>query len=136
MNPHANRHLGTVQSHENGKWRIRLADPEGCAVCHRGLCWDSPDERLVEVRARNEQLTTGQKVWVEVSDTSGWCAIALFYGLPSLLLIVLLLLALASGINEGVAGASALLALVPYYVVLARTRKDWKDKIHLSVRPV
>jgi len=112
MNPHVNRHLGTVQSHQNGKWQIRLADPEGCAACHRGLCWDS------------------------VSDRSGWRAIALFYGLPSLLLITLLLVALATGVNEGVAGAGALLALVPYYLVLSLTQKNWKNKIHLSVRAI
>lgn len=136
MNPHVNRHLGTVQSHENGKWQIRLADPEGCAVCHRGLCWDSNDERIVEVHAREERLTAGQKVWVEVSDRSGWRAIALFYGLPSLLLITLLLVALAAGVHEGVAGAGALLALVPYYLVLSLTQKNWKNKIHLSVRAI
>lgn len=136
MNPHVNRHLGTVQSHENGKWRIRLADPEGCAVCHRGLCWDSNDERIVEVYTHEERLTAGQTVWVEVSDQSGWRAIALFYGWPSLLLIAWLLLALTAGVHEGVAGVSALLVLIPYYVVLALTLKKKKDKIHLSVRPV
>ena len=136
MNPHVNRHLGTVQSHENGKWQIRLAEPDGCAVCHRGLCWDSSDARLVEAQAREGNLSIGQKVWVEVSDSSGWRAIALFYGLPSLLLIVLLLIALANGVNEGIAGAGALLALVPYYIVLSLTRKNWKDKIHLSVRTI
>lgn len=136
MNPHANRHLGTVQSHENGKWQIRLADPDGCAVCHRGLCWDSSDARLVEVKDNTQPLFSGQKVWVEVSDHSGWRAIALFYGLPALLLITLLLVALASGVNEGMAGAGALLMLVPYYVLLSLTRKTWKDKIHLSVRAI
>ena len=136
MSPHANRHLGTVHAHENGKWQIRLADPDGCAVCHRGLCWDSTDARIVEVQAHDEKWTTGQKVWVQVSDRSGWRAIALFYGLPSVLLITLLLVALANGVNEGVAGAGALLTLVPYYTLLSLTRKNWKDKIHLSVHAI
>jgi positive regulator of sigma E activity len=136
MTPRSNRYRGTVLSQQNGKWYIVLTAPEGCAVCHRGFCRDYAGERIVEIPETEQHLSGGQQVWVEVSDQSGWRAIALFYGWPSLLLIAWLLLALTAGVHEGVAGVSALLVLIPYYVVLALTLKKKKDKIHLSVRPV
>lgn len=136
MNPNANRLLGTIRSFENGKWQIALANTEGCTVCQQGLCWDPGETKIVEVPKASESYSPGQKVWVEVTNKSGRHAITLFYGLPSILMITWLIVTLALGMNEGLAGVGSLLLLAPYYLILHMVRHHWKDKIHLELRPL
>jgi len=134
MEPLVNRHPGTVLALAGGQWQIELARPAGCGSCHGGRCGQSGEKRIVLVPEKNHPFTVGQAVWITVPDSSGWRAIGLFYAAPSILMIGILIGAVAAGVPEGMAGAAALLALVPYYFSLALTRKRWNDRICLTVQ--
>ena len=136
MNPHANQHLGVVRGHENRKWQIVLANPDGCAVCHRGLCFDGKNEKMVEVPERNHELQLGQSVWVRVAEETGWRAIFIFYAMPFLLMLSTLLLVMSLGLSEGLSGVLSLVVLVPYFSMLWLMRKQVQGNVKLFVTPV
>jgi sigma-E factor negative regulatory protein RseC len=136
MNPHANRHLGVVRGHENRKWQIVLANPDGCAVCHRGLCFDGTNEKIVEVPERNNVLQLGQSVWVRVAEETGWRAILIFYALPFVLMFATLLVMNGLGFGEGVSGTLSIAVLLPYYGVLWLLRTQLQSNVKLFVTPV
>lgn len=136
MNPHANQHLGVVRGHENRKWQIVLANPDGCAVCHRGLCFDGTNEKMVEVPERNHVLQLGQSVWVRVAEETGWRAIFIFYAVPFLLMVCMLMLAISLGLSEGLSGVLSLVVLVPYFSMLWLLRKQVQGNVKLFVTPV
>jgi sigma-E factor negative regulatory protein RseC len=136
MNPHANQHLGVVRGHENRKWQIVLANPDGCAVCHRGLCFDATNEKMVEVPERNHELQLGQSVWVRVAEETGWRAIFIFYAMPFLLMLSTLLLVMSLGLSEVLSGVLSLVVLVPYFSMLWLMRKQVQGNVKLFVTPV
>ena len=133
MIPDAKRHLGTINARKDDKWKVTLADPDGCKVCHRGLCWDTADPRTIEVPASSDSFEIGQRVWVEIDDRTGQKAILLFYGMPSLIIVSSLVISLTSGIPELWAGLLSLGLLAPYYITLRLTRRHWSGQIQLEL---
>ncbi|MBS1543574.1 MAG: SoxR reducing system RseC family protein [Bacteroidetes bacterium] len=133
MIPDAKRHLGTISARKDDKWKVTLADPDGCKVCHRGLCWDTADPKSIEVQASSASFQIGQKVWVEIDDRTGQKAILLFYGLPSLIIVASLVISLTLGIPELWAGMLSLGLLAPYYIGLRLTRRHWSGQIQLEL---
>lgn len=126
---------GTIQGYHDGKWLVALQSPDGCAVCHKGLC-SSDEERVVEVSCMHQAFFVGQPVWVKVKHTTGLRAIMIFYGIPVLLMLATLVTLTSVGFGEGVAGITALLLLLPFYLVLHATRRWWSAGITLALDKV
>ena len=115
------RHSGVVDSIAEGVVKVRILQQSACAACKvAGYCHASESkEKLVSVCCNNvAAYRPGQEVVVTASQQVAVRAVLLGFGLPLLILVVVLVVVLRLTGSEGTAALSGLGALVPYYAVL------------------
>ncbi len=126
-------HSGIVESIREGCVQVRILQTSACAACKvAGHCHASESkEKIVDVLNVHDasRLKVGDNVTVCASRHVANRALLLGFGLPLLLLVSVLLIALKLLSDEGLAAMMALLALVPYYVLLYLLRDKIRQKM-------
>ena len=124
-------HSGIIESIAEECVKVRILQESACAACKvAGHCNASESkEKIVEVFCHNtSDYSKGQKVVVCASRDVANKALLLSFGVPFLILVVVLVLMLKLLGDEGIAALSCLLALMPYYLILylfrSRIRRD------------
>ena len=116
--------------------KVRILQASACAACKvAGHCHASESkEKIVEVYCGDTAVyKTGQKVTVCASKDVARRALLLGFGWPFVILVGVLLLVLFLLRNEGLAALCALLALVPYYLMLYLCRDRIGQKLTFSI---
>ena len=126
-------HSGIIHSIEDGCIRVQIVQTSACAACKVASHCNAAESKIkmVDVMSNNTRgYKVGQEVTVWASKDVANRALMLGFGVPFLLLICVLMVALKLTGNEGVAALAAIASLVPYYVALWLMR----DKIqqHIS----
>ena len=126
-------HSGIIHSIEDGCIRVQIVQTSACAACKVASHCNAAESKIkmVDVMSNNTSgYKVGQEVTVWASKDVANRALMLGFGVPFLLLICVLMVALKLTGNEGVAALAAIASLVPYYVALWLMR----DKIqqHIS----
>ena len=115
------RHSGIVESIEDNCVHVRIVQTSACAACQVSAhCHASESkEKLVDVSPNQyPELKVGDIVTVVASRQVEARALLWAFGLPLVVLLSVLLLALHLTDNEAEAALSGLLALAPYYLIL------------------
>jgi sigma-E factor negative regulatory protein RseC len=110
-----------VESVAEGCVKVRILQTSACAACKVASHCNASDkkEKIVEVFCDDAaSYQKGQEVRVTASKQVAANALLLGFGLPFLLLMLILIVTLKLSGNEGVAAIAALASLVPYYLVL------------------
>ena len=110
-----------MESVAEGCVKVRILQTSACAACKVASHCNASDKKvkIVEVfcdDAASYQI--GQEVRVTASRQVAANALLLSFGLPFLLLMLILIVTLKLSKNEGVAAIAAIASLVPYYLVL------------------
>ena len=126
-------HSGIIHSITDGCIRVQIVQTSACAACKVASHCNAAESKIkiVDVMSNNTSgYKVGQEVTVWASKDVANRALMLGFGIPFLLLICVLMVALKLTDNEGVAALAAIASLVPYYVALWLMR----DKIqqHIS----
>ena len=114
-------HSGIIDSIAEGCVKVRILQTSACAACKVASHCNASEakEKIVEVFCNNAHAyKIGQEVMVSASKQVANKALLLGFGVPFLLLILVLIVTLKLSGNEGVAALSALASLVPYYLLL------------------
>ena len=114
-------HAGVVESIDEGRVRVRIVQTSACAACKvAGHCNAAEaKEKLVDVfTTENTRWKVGDTVTVAASRQMATQALLLAFGLPLLIMLVVLLLVLTLTGREGLAAVCGLAVLLPYYGVL------------------
>ena len=114
-------HSGIVESVAEGCVKVRILQTSACAACKVASHCNASDkkEKIVEVFCDDAaSYQKGQEVRVTASKQVAANALLLGFGLPFLLLMLILIVTLKLSGNEGVAAIAALASLAPYYLVL------------------
>ena len=124
-------HSGVVESVEDGCVHVRIVQTSACAACKvAGYCNAAESkEKLVDVYTDSTAYQVGQAVTVMASRKVAANALLLGFGLPFVVLVVVLVGVLMLTDNELWAAISGLLALVPYYGALWLYRNTLRDKL-------
>ena len=126
-------HSGIVESISEGCVQVRILQASACAACKvAGHCHASESkEKIVDVLNVRDaaRLKVGDSVTVCASHDVANRALLLGFGLPLLILVSVLLIALFFLSDEGLAAMMALLALVPYYILLYLLRDRIRQKM-------
>ena len=114
-------HSGIVESVAEGCVKVRILQTSACAACKVASHCNASDKKvkIIEVfcdDAASYQI--GQEVRVTASRQVAANALLLSFGLPFLLLMLILIVTLKLSGNEGIAAIAAIASLVPYYLVL------------------
>lgn len=110
-----------MESVAEGCVKVRILQTSACAACKVASHCNASDkkEKIVEVFCDDAaSYQKGQEVRVTASKQVAANALLLGFGLPFLLLMLILIVTLKLSGNEGVAAIAALASLVPYYLVL------------------
>ena len=130
------KHSGVVENIMGDSVQVRIVQTSACAACKvAGYCNASESkEKLVDVyHADTRHLKVGDVVMVTASTQVAAHALLLGFGLPSVVLVAVLVAVLLITGNEGAAALSGLAALVPYYAVLFLFRNRIRDKLSFSI---
>lgn len=124
-------HSGVIESVEDGCVHVRIVQTSACAACKvAGYCNAAESkEKLVDVYTDSSAYQVGQAVSVMASRKVAANALLLGFGLPFVVLVVVLVGVLLLTGNELWAAFSGLLALVPYYALLWLFRNKLRDKL-------
>lgn len=125
-------HSGIVESVADGCVKVRILQASACGACKvAGHCHAAESkEKIVEVFCRDTaQYSTGQEVVVSTSGDVAARALLLGFGVPFLVLIVVLVLVLQVTGDEGLAALCALAALIPYYGVIYLMRERIRQQL-------
>ena len=111
-------HSGVIESILEGCVKVRIVQTSACAACKiAGHCNASESKvKIVDVFCSNSSdYKVGQDVTVWASKDVANKALMLGFGVPFLLLVSVLMIALKIIGDEGISALVALGALVPYY---------------------
>ena len=114
-------HTGVIERIEGGSMKVRIVQTSACAACKVASHCNAAESKvkIVDVfGCDTTNYSTGQEVTVWASKDVANKALLVGFGVPFLLLVCVLMIALRLTASEGVAALVALGSLVPYYFVL------------------
>ena len=127
------RHEGIIDSIDSdGHVRVRITQMAACAGCKVAAHCNASEQKVKMVDVYEKpapnpstgewrdslRYKVGDSVVVATSEAAAGRALLLGFGLPLVLLLVVLVVMLMAGCNEGVSAITALVVLLPYYLVL------------------
>ena len=131
------RHCGVVDDVTDGCVKVRIVQSSACASCKvAGHCNASESkEKVIEVAGKGYvgNFATGDSVVVTVSRTVAGRALALGFGLPFAILVVVLAVVVLLTSDEVLGAVAAIVALVPYYFALYFLRDKIRGKMEFEV---
>lgn len=125
-------HTGVVDSIEEGCVKVRILQTSACAACKVSRHCNAAEskEKIVDVLDTDvSKFQVGQEVTVWVSPDVANRALMLGFGMPFLLLLVVLGGMLYLTDNEGLSALVALGSLIPYYFLLWFRRDSIRQKL-------
>ena len=129
-------HSGVIESILEGCVKVRIVQASACAACKiAGHCNASESKvKIVDVFCSDTtRYSIGQDVTVWASKDVANKALLLGFGVPFLLLVCVLMIALKVFGNEGIAALTALGSLVPYYFALCLLRDKIQNNISFHI---
>ena len=129
-------HSGVVESILDGCVKVRIVQTSACAACKVASHCNAAESKvkIVDVFCSNSSdYKVGQDVTVWASKDVANKALMLGFGVPFLLLVSVLMIALKIIGDEGISALVALGALVPYYFALWLMRIRIQNQISFQI---
>ena len=129
-------HSGVIEQILDGCVKVRIVQTSACAACKVAAHCNAAESKIKIVDvfcSDNSTYQVGQDVVVWASKDVANKALLLGFGIPFLLLICVLLIALRFTSEEGIAALTALGSLVPYYFLLWLLRKKIPRQIAFHI---
>lgn len=130
------RHCGVVEQVEDGCVHVRIVQTTACAACKVASYCNAAEskEKMIDVFCdAATEYSVGQQVVVSTSGQVAAKALLWAFGVPFVLLMSVLVLVLVLTANEGWAALSALVALVPYYIILWLFRDKMREQLAFKI---
>jgi len=130
-------HSGIVESIENDCLHVRILQATACGSCKAASHCNASErkEKVIDVYgiADPSAYRVGQQVNVVASNKTGMNAVLLAFGVPFLILILVLFGGSYWIKNEGVLALLSLVCLIPYYLILYMCRDKLRYKFNFHV---
>lgn len=130
---HYLEHVGLVTDSQNGRIKISLVG-SGCSACHKSLCMLGDSKaKEVEIPENENRFKAGDEVIVKINPASGYKAVAILYLIPFILMVLVLVGMSRLEYNEGLAGLTSLLILIPYYGMIYLLKNSLSNQCSIDV---
>lgn len=129
-------HSGVIESIQDGCVKVRIVQTSACAACKVASHCNASESKIkiVDVDCSDTaRYNIGQEVTVWASKDVANKALLLGFGVPFLLLVCVLMIALRIVSDEGMAALMALGSLVPYYFALWLLRDRIQKQISFCI---
>jgi len=130
------KHSGTIESISDDCVKVRIIQQEACSACKVAAHCNASGAKMKIVDVYNADtngLKVGQAVTVTARRAVGMRAVALAFGIPFMvLLIVIFGVSYLTG-NETLAALCGLLSLVPYYFLIYLFRNKIREQMSFYI---
>lgn len=129
-------HSGVISSISDSCIKVQIVQTSACAACKVASHCNVAESKvkIVDVFCDTKDYHVGQQVVVWASKDVANNALLLGFGIPFLLLVCVLMIALKFTGSEGAAALSAIGSLVPYYLLLWAMRHRIQKQISFHVK--
>lgn len=131
------KHSGIVDSIEDGCMKVRIIQASACAACKAASFCNASDkkEKIIDIYdvASIRGRRVGDEVVIVESGQTGMKAVMLGFGVPFLILVLVLVLVSRFTANEPLAALVSIVALIPYYTVIYLLRDKLRDQFSFIV---
>lgn len=129
------RHEGVVEHVADGHVRVLIEQRAACSACKAKSMCTASDTMVKEVVAEMlEPMKVGDHVVVEVARRLGWKAVLLAFVIPFCILLIGVAVLPGWLESEVWGGLTALLLLVPYYLVLHLFQRKFEAEYRFTAR--
>lgn len=133
------KHQGTVESIDGSHLKVRIVQTSACSSCSiKGHCNASESkEKIVDIYDTQASIyKIGQRVMLYGTTSMGMQAVILAFGIPFLVLFLVLYVSIKFTGNELVSAAAAILSLLPYYFIIYLCRNKLSKKFTFTIKPI
>ena len=128
-------HPGIVQNVDEKSVTVIIASETACSGCHaEGSCNISGKENKIIEVSGNYNVLPGDNVRILMKKSMGYKALLLGYLLPLVIVVGILIVLIASGVSESLAGSLAIATILPYYLILYIFRKQVNDQFTFTLK--
>lgn len=130
-------HEGIIEKINDHQVTVRILQQSACSACHaKGVCMAADSkEKLVEVVDLSGRFRENERVIIEGKESMGHKAVFWAFVLPLIILILTLILSLSLwNFSEIEAAISAMVALIPYYLILYLLRKKMANSFQFTLK--
>ncbi len=125
-------HTGVVESVEGGKVCVQIERQSACAGCHaRDLCSIDKKKQVLTLEM-GAPVKKGDVVTVVGEGSLGMRAVVLAFGVPLVLMVLVMFLVSRQGAGEVMVAVSAIGMFLVYYIVLYAFRSRLERKFRFS----
>jgi sigma-E factor negative regulatory protein RseC len=132
------KHAGVVEQIDGPHITVRIVQTSACAACSvKGHCHASDSkEKTVDVYShQSAHYQVGQGVTVCGTTSMGMRAVGIAFGIPFFVLLIALFAGMRLTGSEWQAGLIALVALVPYYLIIYMYREKLGRRFTFTIEP-
>jgi sigma-E factor negative regulatory protein RseC len=126
------KHDGVIERITEGMVCVRIVQTSACAACKVAKYCNASEskEKLVDVRMSDtSRWSVGDRVVVAASQQMANQALVYAFGIPLVLLLLVLVVVLQLTGREDWAGLCGILSLIPYYAILYLRRSSLQKRM-------
>jgi sigma-E factor negative regulatory protein RseC len=130
-------HEGTIQNIDGNRYTIRITQSTACSDCHAKNACIAADTKvkMVNVVDNSGQFKEDERVLLSGKTSVGYKAVLWAFVLPLILLMGVVFVSISVWqVSEIRAALIALIALVPYYVLLYFLRNKMGEKLAFTIK--
>lgn len=129
-------HTGVIERIDRDKVYVKIMQQSACAGCHaKSICNASESkDRIIEIEGSFDSFQVNEEVDLQGRSSLGYLAILYAFGLPLLLLFVVIIICLGMNRSETVSALAGLAVLPVYYSVLYFFRDKLKKKFVFAMK--
>jgi sigma-E factor negative regulatory protein RseC len=130
-----NPHFGLIRSISDGIIEVGVEAPIACSSCEVSSSCGLADhaEKIIHVKSDRSSFDVGEKVALTYEETLSSKALLLVYVLPIVVIILAIIVANSFTDNELIIGLSALLSLLPYFLLFKLFSKSINRVFSFSI---
>lgn len=134
------KHRGIVENINGSHIQVRILQTSACSACSvKGHCHASESkEKLIDVfDSKASSYRKGEEVMLCGATSMGMQAVFWAFGVPFLVLLITLFVAMRLTEGDELQSALiALLALLPYYLIIYICRNKLSKKFSFTIEPI
>ncbi len=130
-------HEGIIEKINGNRITVRILQQSACSACHaKSVCMAADSkEKLVDILDATRLYHVNERVIIEGKESIGYKAIFWAFVIPLLILLGVLVASLTLwNFTEIEAAFAAMVALVPYYLVLYLLRNKMAKSFRFNIK--
>lgn len=130
-------HPGVVEGVCNQQVLVRVKSRTACGDCKsKSYCGlQEVDDKVIKITSEQpEKYETGQNVIVTLKESLGYKALLIGYLFPLIILVLMLVLMMLITGNEPLSALTAVMVMVPYYILVYVFRKRLRQTFKFHIK--